>query len=183
MVVLRSELAAGSRVFEIGSCTGQHAVYFAASMPELVWQPSDQGHYLPGLQANTSEHSAKNVLPPVVLDVAGDEWPKSFYDAVYTANTLHIMSEQQVMEVFLGLNKVLAACGKVFIYGPFNYRGQYTSASNEAFDASLRRRDPLSGIRDFEWVNELADEQGLALKYDYEMPANNRLLVWSYKND
>ena len=181
--VLRLELGASGRVLEIGSCTGQHAVSFSAALPGLVWQPSDQSHYLPGLQANIAEYAGENVSPPVALDVVGDEWPEPFYEAIYSANTLHIMSQQQVMALFSGLSKVLLGGGTLLIYGPFNYQGQYSSPSNEAFDASLRQRDPLSGIRDFEWVDELAVAQGLALKHDYEMPANNRLLVWSYKND
>jgi cyclopropane fatty-acyl-phospholipid synthase-like methyltransferase len=119
-----------------------------------------------------------NLLPPLALDVAGSEWPPGTYDAVFSANTCHIMAWQEVRAMFAGIGRVLQPGGVLGIYGPFNYDGQFTSASNAQFDAALKAQAPHMGIRDFEAVNRLAAEQGLALAVDHPMPANNRLLLW-----
>ena len=113
-----------------------------------------------------------------MLDVNERPWKCGGYDAIFTANTLHIMSKDLVEQFFLGLNPVLTDGGTLCVYSPFNYSGKYTSESNGKFDAFLRAGDPRSGIRDFEWVNFLAEAVGLHLSHDHEMPANNRLLEW-----
>jgi hypothetical protein len=180
--VLQQQLTCSAAVLEVGSCTGQHAVAFAKALPMLSWQTSDQSIYLPGLQANLDKHSVHNVIAPLALNVVTDAWPDAQYDVVYTANTLHIMSLEQVEASFVGIGRVLADAGRLVVYGPFIYGGRHTSESNAAFDASLKQRDALSGIRDFEYIATLAERQGLSLQQDYEMPANNRLLVWSLRN-
>jgi len=177
--VLRTELADRSRLLEIGSGTGQHAVYFAPTFPQLLWQTSDVGTAHAGIQAWLNEAALENVLPPLALDVRRNAWPTQSYDAVYSANTAHIMAWPDVECLFAGVGEVLEPGGVFCLYGPFNYQGRYTSDSNVRFDAWLKARDPASGIRDFEALQVLAEKAGMRLKADYEMPANNRTLVWS----
>jgi len=176
---LRTELAGCKRLLEIGSGTGQHAVYFAPEFPHLLWQTSDVPACHDGINAWRDDPAAHNVLPPIALDVCKDTWPDSIYDAVFSANTVHIMSWPEVKCLFTGIGTTLDKGGVFCLYGPFNYNGNYTSDSNARFDQWLKDRDPLSGIRDFEALQELAAEAGLELRKDYAMPANNRTLVWS----
>jgi cyclopropane fatty-acyl-phospholipid synthase-like methyltransferase len=176
--VLRVALADRSRLLEIGSGTGQHAVYFAPEFPQLTWQTSDRSDMHAGIQAWLDDRRAANILPPLALDVCSDRWPTGHYDAVYSANTVHIMSATEVGCLFAGVGDVLESSGVFCLYGPFNYHGHYTSASNARFDQWLKVRDPSSGIKDFEALQELAEHAGLALVHDYELPANNRMLVW-----
>ena len=164
-------------MLEIGSGTGQHAVHFAAAMPWLAWQCSDRADNLPGIAAWRDEAALANTPPAIELDVDGP-WPKNGFDAVFTANSLHIMGWPQVEAFFAGVGKVLQEDGLLIVYGPFNYGGEFTSDSNRAFDQWLKDRDPASGIRDFEAVDALARAIGLALVEDNAMPANNRALVW-----
>ncbi|MCE7032295.1 class I SAM-dependent methyltransferase [Lysobacter sp. GX 14042] len=177
--VLRGYLGNARRVLEVGSGTGQHAVHFAASMPWLAWQASDRVENLPGIRAWLDGAALPNTPAPLALDV--DRWPALAvepFDAVFSANTLHIMAWPQVQAFFAGIGTVLAPAGLLVVYGPFNYAGAYSSESNRAFDAWLRSRDPASGIRDFEAVDALARGMGLRLQDDVAMPANNRCLVW-----
>ena len=176
--VLRTHFANRHDVLEIGSGTGQHAVYFAAAMPWLQWQCSDRPEYLPGIEAWRVEAGLANTLAPLLLDVALGPWPTRRFDAVFTANSLHIMGWPEVEAFFAGLDNVLAEQATLVVYGPFNYGGQSTSDSNRAFDASLRARDAKMGIRDFESIDALARGIGLRLVEDVAMPANNRCLVW-----
>ncbi len=176
--VLRRYLVNGERVLEVGSGTGQHVVSFAAELPETTWQPSDRGDYLPIVRERVARAGRANIRPPVELDVDLDPWPSGPFDAVFSANTMHIMGWPSVERYVAGVGALLEPGGLFLQYGPFNYGGRYTSPSNEAFDASLRNRDPASGIRDFEAVNELARDAGLEFVEDNAMPANNRLLVW-----
>jgi SAM-dependent methyltransferase len=176
--VLRSAFAGCTRVVEIGSGTGQHAVHFARHLPHLQWQPTDRAEYLPGLAARIAAEGPANLAAPVELDVLQESWPAVRGDAAFSANTLHIMSWPAVKALLAGLPRVLEPGGVLAIYGPFRYSGQFTTASNAAFDAMLRERDPQSGLRDFEAVNSLAEAVGLRLSADHAMPANNQLLVW-----
>jgi cyclopropane fatty-acyl-phospholipid synthase-like methyltransferase len=178
LALLRDAFSASRRVLEIGSGTGQHAAYFAASLPHLVWQTSDLPQNHPSILAWQQEAALPNLLPPLALDVAGGAWPPGPYDAVFSANTCHIMAWQEVRAMFAGIGRVLQPGGVLAIYGPFNYAGQFTSASNAQFDAALKAQAPHMGIRDFEAVNRLAAEHGLTLIDDHPMPANNRLLLW-----
>jgi SAM-dependent methyltransferase len=176
--VLRPALAGARRVLEIGSGTGQHAVHFATHMPTLEWQPSDVPEYLPGLRARLVLEAPPNVLAPLALDVRSRPWPVTRVEAIYTANTLHIMSWPAVVATFAGVAHVLASGGSLCVYGPFRYGGAHTSASNAEFDAMLRRQDSESGVRDFEAVAALAAGAGLELVADRAMPANNRFVHW-----
>jgi SAM-dependent methyltransferase len=176
--VLREAFADRTRVVEIGSGTGQHAVYFARHLPHLAWQPTDLREHLEGLAARIAAEGPPDLAVPVELDVLQAQWPPLTGDAVFSANTLHIMSWPAVEALFAGLRRVLTGGGVLAIYGPFRYGGQFTTASNAAFDAMLRERDPDSGIRDFEAVNALAAAAGLELRADHAMPANNQLIVW-----
>jgi len=178
LAVLRRHFADRQRVLEIGSGTGQHAVHFAARLPHLAWQASDRAENLEGIRAWLGEAGLANTPAPLQLDVTQDHWPAQQYDAVYSANTLHIMSWAEVERLFARLPEVLAADARLAVYGPFNYGGRFTSDSNAAFDASLKAQLPHRGIRDFEAVDALARAIGLSLLEDNAMPANNRCLVW-----
>jgi SAM-dependent methyltransferase len=176
--VLRREFANCTHVLEIGSGTGQHAVHFAIAMPWLVWQPSEVATEMPGLRKRIFSEGPSNLRAPVVIDVDETPWDVRKVDGVFTANTLHIMHWPQVEALFAGLPAVAKPGAVLAIYGPFRYGGQYTSGSNESFDAMLHARDPASGIRDFEAVDRLARAGGFALLADHPMPANNQTLVW-----
>jgi cyclopropane fatty-acyl-phospholipid synthase-like methyltransferase len=178
LAVLREVFAASRQVLEIGSGTGQHAVYFAPELPHLSWQTADVPQHHAGIRLWLDEAALPNVLPPLALDVNDTGWHGGRYDAVFSANTLHIMSWPEVERFFAGVGAVLASGGVLAVYGPFNYGGAFTAESNARFDAWLKARDPASGVRDFEAVDALAQAQGLALAQDFAMPANNRTLVW-----
>jgi cyclopropane fatty-acyl-phospholipid synthase-like methyltransferase len=176
LAVLRSAFADRLHVLEIGSGTGQHAVHFAAHLPHLTWYPTEQLAFLNDLSARVKLEGSPNLRQPTVLDVKQAVWPVRHVDAVFTANTFHIMAWTEVIALFRGLDAVLSAGGILCVYGPFRYSGQYTSKSNEDFDSTLRQRDPLSGLRDVEQVTALGAECGLKLQDDHDLPANNRLL-------
>jgi SAM-dependent methyltransferase len=168
LAVLKRVFSRAKKVLEIGSGTGQHAAYFAPELPHLVWQASDRAENLADIR--------QWVANPIELDV-DRPFPKVDADAVFTANTCHIMSWPQVEKMFAavgGMSSVKMFC----LYGPFNYGGKHTSDSNARFDAMLRGRDPASGIRDAEAISALAGRNGFALAEDNAMPANNRLLVF-----
>jgi len=164
-------------VLEVGSGTGQHAAHFAPHMPWLTWQTSDVMANHQGISQWVNAASADNLLPPIELDL-NNPWPIEQVDAIYTANTLHIVSWPLVQAFFRGVSQHLSAEGQCCIYGPFNYQGQYTSDSNANFDLWLKERDSHSAIRDIEAILALANSAGLSLTDDHTMPANNRLLVF-----
>jgi cyclopropane fatty-acyl-phospholipid synthase-like methyltransferase len=176
--ILKKEFADVHTVLEIGSGTGQHAIFFASQLPHLVWQPSDVVASHTSIMAWITDAGLDNVLPPLELDVAHNHWPAQQYDAVFSANTTHIMAWLEVEQLFTGIGNVLKSGGLFCLYGPFNYDGRYTSDSNARFDQWLKARDPKSGIRDIEALDELAAANGMKRISDYAMPANNRILVW-----
>ncbi|WP_296249058.1 DUF938 domain-containing protein [uncultured Stenotrophomonas sp.] len=187
--VLQQHLGQARTVLEIGSGTGQHVVHFAAAMPWLRWQASDHCDYLPGIRQWLDEAALPNTPVPLELQAVIGEGLQPLpplpvhdgvagFDAVFTANTLHIMGWEQVQALFAGLPSLMAPEGLLVAYGPFNYNGAFTSDSNRNFDGWLKARDPRSGIRDFEAVDALARAQQLELREDVAMPANNRCLVW-----
>ena len=178
LAVLRRVLPPSGRVLEIGSGTGQHAVYFGAALPGITWQTSDLPSNHPGIHAWLAETAPPNVMPPIELDVGSAGWPSDPWDAVFTANTCHIMGWDEVEAMFAGFGRVLRPGGRLCVYGPFNYGGRYTSESNAMFDMSLKAQGEHMGIRNVEEVCELARRNGLALVEDCAMPANNRLIVW-----
>jgi len=165
------------RVLEIGSGTGQHAVYFASLLPELNWQTSDLETNLSGIRARVDDSGLDNLPPPVFLDAMG-AWPEREFDTIYSANSFHIMDSTAVVACIEGCGNCLSAGGHLVVYGPFNYAGEFTSTSNARFDAMLKANDPGSGIKDFEWLDSLAQTAGMELAADVEMPVNNRSLIW-----
>jgi len=177
--VLRTCFADRVEVLEIGSGTGQHAVYFARHLSHLSWHPTEQLGYLEDLAARVHLEGGGNLRAPTVLDVRQTIWPVRSVDAVFTANTLHIMSWPEVIALYHGVGGVLAPGGVMCAYGPFRYDGRYTSESNREFDNMLRERDPASGLRDVQAISELARQYGLRLTADHDLPAFNRLLVFA----
>ncbi len=178
LAVIRTLFDGREMVLEIGSGTGQHAVYFAAKMPQLVWQTSDLPEYHDGISEWLDEAALPNARPPLTLDVTQNYWPEISADAVFSANAVHIMPWSAVKKMIEGVGQLLPENGLFVLYGPFNYRGSYTSDSNAQFDSWLKQRDPNSGIRDFEALDALAVQSGMVLLRDYEMPQNNRILCW-----
>lgn len=176
--VLEQEFSGAENVLEIGSGTGQHAVYFAPELSHLTWHTSDTKEHLPGIRLWLNEAGLNNIKGPYELNVNQNDWPVHDFDAVFSANTTHIMDWESVINMFKGIGKVLQSGGTFCLYGPFNYNGQFTSESNARFELWLKDRDPRSGIRDFEALDKLAGINGMKLKKDYEMPANNRILNW-----
>ena len=176
--VIQPVLSGCRAVLEIGSGTGQHAVYFAERMPHVLWHTSDREENHPGIALWLAEAGGENLPPPLSLDVAQAVWPDVAVDAVFSANTAHIMHWREVEAMFAGVGKLLPDGGVFLLYGPFNYAQTYTSESNERFDGWLKARDPLSGIRHFEDVDRLARQEGMRLRQDFAMPANNRILFW-----
>jgi SAM-dependent methyltransferase len=177
--VLRGSLAGSVQVLEIGSGTGQHAVHFARALPHLVWHPTEQLAYLADLSERIRLEGPQNLRVPMLLDVRQAVWPLRSVDAMFTANTLHIMSWAEVVALFGGSGSVLAPGGVLCVYGPFRYAGRYTSDSNREFDRMLQERDPESGIRDLDAVASLAAQYGMRLDADHDLPANNRLVVFA----
>jgi len=181
MQIIKPLLATCKTVLEIGSGTGQHAVYFAAEMPQLTWYTSDREQNHQGIQQWLNEAKLDNINAPIALDVCDQQaWKdldKSF-DAVFSANTLHIMSALQVECFFVETAAILKPQALLIVYGPFNYQGRYTSESNARFDGWLKQQNPHSAIRDSEWLDELAEKAAMKRIQDYAMPANNRILIW-----
>lgn len=176
--VIEALLADSNAVLEIGSGTGQHAVFFAEKLPHLTWYTSDLVENHDDILAWIDHAGLHNVESPLVLDVMQEQWPEINVDAVFSANTAHIMHWQAVEKMFPAVGRLLPPGGRFMLYGPFNYQGRYTSESNAQFDCWLKARDPESGIRDFEKLDRLATAAGMLLEDDYEMPANNRILYW-----
>ncbi len=181
--VLQQELEDSTHVLEVGSGTGQHSVYFAPRLAHLIWQTSDVLAHHATINAWHTAHPAPNLYAPLAFDLTVNPLPMNLannqsYDAVFTANTLHIISWLLVEQLFLLVGNALPINGKLIVYGPFNENGQYTSAGNQQFDISLRQRYPESGIRHLEDIVALAKTHHLRLSDKYAMPANNQLLVF-----
>jgi len=178
LAVLQSQFADCQTILEIGSGTGQHAIFFAAQMPHLYWQPSDVAGNLPGIRLWLDEADSDNLAEPLLLDMLQPDWPRQTFDGVFSANTVHIMGWPAVEALFAGVGRVLRPGGRFCLYGPFKYQGVHTSESNARFDTWLRQRDSASGVRDMQDLQQLAEAAGLSLVEDIEMPVNNRTLVW-----
>lgn len=175
--VIQSYLTPGIDLLEIGSGTAQHAVYFAGLHPDIHWQTSDRTDYLAGIESWVSFVSLPNLNKPILLDVSA-EWPTKLYDRIFTANSLHIMSESEAEQCIRGAAARLKRHGYLMVYGPFNYNGEFTSESNRQFERWLKSNNPASCIKHFEAINEIAEQSGLKLVDDIAMPANNRTLIW-----
>lgn len=176
--LLQTFFADRKDVLEVGSGTGQHAVYFAKAMPHLQWQCGDLPENHSGIQLWLDEANLSNVTAPIDTNAEKKQWGCGQFDGIFTANTLHIMSWDNVQRLFQHIDKALERQAKLSIYGPFNYDGQFTSESNANFDQWLKQRAAHQGIRDFEAIQKLANDIGLTLVADNTMPANNRLLLF-----
>ncbi|KAF3977233.1 MAG: DUF938 domain-containing protein [Methylococcales symbiont of Iophon sp. n. MRB-2018] len=175
--IIQTLFAESKHLWEIGSGTGQHACYFAENLPHLKWQPSDKAENIVAINSWVRDANLANLEFAQVLDVTDKDWPCQQIEALFSANTLHIMHWHEVESFFSGLEKYLTNKATVCIYGPFNYQGKFTSASNAQFDQWLKAVDRQRGIRDFETIVDLARNIGLFLNDDFSMPANNRLLT------
>lgn len=176
--VLQHWLAPGFNILEIGSGSGQHAIYFSQQLPTIRWQPSDRQEVQSLLKSNIASYGSPNLQPPIILDLATLEWPDQAIDVIYSANVLHIVSQPLGKVLITGAGKCLPKGGLLILYGPFRYRNSFTTSSNAEFDLWLKARDPESGIRDFEWVEALAKTEELTLLDDRPMPANNQCLIF-----
>lgn len=176
--VLREVLPRSGMVLEIGSGTGRHAACFAAGLPGLIWQPTDLPGSFPSIRAWSAEAGLPNLREPLALDLCAKSWPVTAAAAVVCINTIHIVAWAAVENLFAGAAGVLAPGGVMFVYGPYRYATRPLEPSNEAFDQWLQARDPVSGVRDFEAVNALAQKNDLLLAGDRAMPANNRSIWW-----
>ena len=176
--VLAIELRDCGSALEIGSGTGQHAVFFAEAMPWLTWQTSDLAENHPGIRSWIADASLPNVRDPILLDVAEAKGVNGEYDGVFSANTAHIMSMPAVRCMFDVAGRLLSDDGVFCLYGPFNEGGEFSSDSNKNFDRSLRSQDPVMGIRNLEDLDDLADGSMMHRERLYAMPANNLLVVW-----
>ena len=174
------------KVCEIGSGTGQHAIYFCDRFPAVSWQPTDQGSHIDTLSKACSQVTLENLLTPIELEVSAcirqpallQALPEEHYSFIYSANTAHIMSMEDVISMFTLVGSVLKEAGLYALYGPFKVDGVHTSEGNRNFDQSLRMEKPHMGIRNKEDLLVLGTEQGLQLVKDIPMPANNRILLW-----
>jgi len=180
--VLQKHITQQKTVLEVGSGSGQHAVFFAEQFRDLVWQSSDILENLYSLNLRIEESRLPNLPNAMAINVDNAVWSKDKYELIFTANSLHIMSEKSVKNFFVGIPRVLKNSGLVLIYGPFRYKGKFTTESNAEFDNWLKARNSNSGIRSFELINTLAQEAGLVLVEDNDMPANNQLLVYAKTN-
>ena len=176
--ILTRYLKNPQNVLEIASGTGQHAVHFAQALPHVRWQTSDLPDKLSGIEAWCNAYPAENLSKPITVDLLDGNEHLGTFDAVYAANISHITPLAALSGYFRVCHQCLPEGGLAFLYGPFNYDGRYTSAGNQAFDKSLKERNPKWGIRDFSLVDDYARAEGLSLLEDCTMPANNRLLVW-----
>ena len=178
--VLKEVLPPSGTVLEIGSGTGQHAAYFAAQLPQHTWHPTDLSANFPSIRAWANERRLPNLQSPRELDLLADikKWPLQSVHAIVCINTLHIVAWRGVENLFAGAAKVLERGGVLYVYGAFRYATRPFEPSNQAFHDLLQARDPASGVRDFEAVNELAQRHGLTLGGDLAMPGNNRSISW-----
>ena len=178
LAVLQRYFVRPADVLEIGTGTGQHAVYFAGQLPHIRWQPSDRQETCPLSRRRIELANLPNIGPTLALDVTESPWPVTATDNVFSANTAHIMPWPAVEAMFTGVANVLNEGGYFCLYGPFNEQGQYTSPGNARFDRYLRTQPGGMGIRDRQALLALAEAVGLRFIAHHTMPANNQTLVW-----
>lgn len=184
LAVLERWLPRPAQVLEVGSGTGQHAVHFTRRLAQLVWHPTELEPNLPGLQeriggeGQAEPAQGSQLHAAGVLDVSRGPWPEGPFDAVFSANTAHIMPASAVHDLLAGAARVLRAGGLLLLYGPFSDGGEHSAPSNEVFDAHLRSISPAMGVRDADWISELAGGLQLEPVVDVVMPANNRTLIF-----
>jgi len=168
-------------VLEIGSGTGQHAVYFSRHLPHLKWYTSDRPENHPAIIEWLEYAQLSNTHFPIDLDVKYTDWSDLAFDFIFSANTAHIMSRIEVENFIYGVGRQLQNNGFFILYGPFNYNGQYSADSNAQFDRWLKQANPESAIKDFEFLNSLAEQASLVFSEKIDMPANNQILRWKKK--
>lgn len=185
LAVLERWLPRPARVLEVGAGSGQHALHFTQRLNQLIWHPTELAVNLPPLRErirrDTGDQPAatgSRIRGATGLDVSLGPWPRGPYDAVFSANTAHIMPQESVADLLAGAARVLRAGGLFLLYGPFSDGGTHTAPSNESFDAQLRRLDPAMGVRDADWIGERAARLGFQPVADVVMPANNRTLIY-----
>src|ERR1700686_2632867 len=176
--VLRRVLPRDGLVLEIASGGGEHAAYFAENLPGLLWQPTDaNSEMFESIAAHRAAASVANLLAPLHLDVTSEQWPVERADAVVCCNMIHISPWAATEGLMAGAGRTLARGGLLYLYGPYKIDGCHTAPSNQDFDASLRARNPLWGVRDLAEVSRLAERHGLALEETVAMPANNLSVI------
>ena len=183
LAVLAEWLPHQTKLLEIGSGAGQHAIHLAAALNHVLWQPSDREIVLPALTSNIDEYGPANLFGPITLDLAAHTWPAQTYNCVYAANVMHIVSSELGENLIGRAAKVLTDEGLLALYGPFKYAGDFTTPSNADFDLWLKERDAQSGVRDVEWILDHATHAGLRLVEDRQMPANNQMLIFQKTAD
>jgi hypothetical protein len=169
-------------VLEIGSGTGEHAICFAKALPELVWIPSDpDAASRASIKAWIATEGLANVRAPVAIDVRSEAWgveEDAPFHAMISLNMVHIAPWEAALGLLAGAGRLLRGNGVLFFYGPFMLGGTHTAASNAAFDADLKRREPRWGVRDVDDLVREAAPHGLELREVVPMPANNLSLVF-----
>lgn len=176
--VLSQTLPTRGQVLEIASGSGEHAVFFAKALPHLTFLPSDpEALHVASIEAWRASEALPNVAQAQQLDVHAHPWPVTQADAVFCANMIHIAPWTACLALLEGAAALLPTGGPLVLYGPFQVAGAHTAPSNEAFDQSLRARDPRWGVRALETVIEEASARGLAHTQTVAMPANNLVLV------
>ncbi|HEV2748821.1 MAG TPA: DUF938 domain-containing protein [Allosphingosinicella sp.] len=177
--VLRGILPDEGLVLEVASGSGEHALYLARAFPHLLWQPTDADPVaLRSVAAWRAADGLPNLLAPVYLDAAGESWPVDSAAAILCINMVHISPWSATQGLLAGAGRVLTPGSPLYLYGAYRRQGVATAASNEAFDRSLRERNPAWGVRDLEDVVAEAAEHGLELASVVEMPANNLSVVF-----
>lgn len=179
LAVLRTVLPAQGRVLEVASGSGEHAIHFAAALPELRFQPSDPDPAaVLSIAAWAATAGLANLLPPLQLDAAAADWPVARADAILCINMIHIAPWAATLGLLAGAGRLLQAGAPLFLYGPYRRTGRALEPSNAAFDQDLKRRDPAWGLRLLEDVAERASAVGFAAPLVAEMPANNLSVVF-----
>lgn len=177
--VLKDVLGPEARVLEVASGTGEHADFFTQSVTGWIWQPTDvDAANLASIEAYRMEAARQNFLPASKLDAAGSDWPVTRYDAVFSANMIHIAPWPVALGLFAGAAQVLESAGALVLYGPFRFSGAFTAESNAAFDARLRGEDPTWGVRDLNDIQRETSARGFEPARVIPMPANNHVLVF-----
>ena len=177
--VLCDILPREGRVLEIASGTGQHVVYFAEKLPKLVWQPTEPDDSSRAtIQTRLRASGLNNVHDPIDLDVRDTPWPVEHSDAILCINMVHISPWAATEALFLNAKDALSSAGVLYLYGAYRQSDRSTTASNEAFDASLRARNSEWGIRNLEEVVRFAKTQGFVLENTRDMPANNLSVIF-----
>jgi len=177
--VLKKEIEGSKKLLEIGSGTGQHAVYFSKKLPQILWQTSDRSINHESINYWIKRYNLKNLLLPLDIEIGVNEKNiNDIFDCVFSSNTSHIMSLENVKRLFALVGKVLNKNGKFFLYGPFKINLEFTTKSNEDFHQKLKAENKLMGLRDIEELDKYAIENNMQNHAFYEMPANNYLSIW-----